>query len=179
MTVTLPITSQNQECIQCAVSSCLMQENLCCPNFQNTSLVGNFSPQIRVPDSHFGQFSGNRANGVVKVWYSCFCKNNPTFIGLNNHASTTERTASDLLYATVSWLWPQPLNCGMKFLTLIWWTFSPLDPRSETIRTCIVLSVFIAVLKKSMHLKINLLRLACRMIAARVSVKFLKSTFCM
>ena len=36
LTVTLQITSQNQERIGCAVSSCLTQENLCCPNFQNT-----------------------------------------------------------------------------------------------------------------------------------------------
>ena len=45
-----------KEHIGCAVSSCLMQENVCCPKFQNTSLVGNFSPQIRLPDGHFGQF---------------------------------------------------------------------------------------------------------------------------
>ena len=33
----------------------LTEENVCCPNFQNTSLVGNFGPQIWLPDSHFGQ----------------------------------------------------------------------------------------------------------------------------
>ena len=47
---------KNQDRIGCAMSSCLTQENVCLPKFQNTSLVGNFGPQIRLPDGHFGQF---------------------------------------------------------------------------------------------------------------------------
>ena len=45
--------------------------NVCCPNFQDTSfkiqdtsLVGNFGPQIRLPDGHFGQF---RAIGPMEL----------------------------------------------------------------------------------------------------------------
>ena len=62
--VTLQITSQNQERIGCPVSWCLMQKNVCCPNFQNTSLAGSFGPQIRLPDGHFGQF---RAIGPMEL----------------------------------------------------------------------------------------------------------------
>ena len=50
--------------IRCAVSSCLTQENVCCPNCQNTSLAGNFGAQIRLPDRHFGQF---RAIGPMEL----------------------------------------------------------------------------------------------------------------
>ena len=64
MTGTLQNTSQNQEHIGCAVSSWLTEENVCCPNFQNTSLVANFRPQIWLPDSHFGQF---RAIGPMEL----------------------------------------------------------------------------------------------------------------
>ena len=47
-----------------AESSWLTQGNVCCPNFQNTSLAGNFGPQIWLPDGHFGQF---RAIGPMEL----------------------------------------------------------------------------------------------------------------
>ena len=56
--------SQNQERIGCAVSSWLTHENVCCPNFQNTSLAGNFGPQIWLPNGHFGQL---RAIGPMEL----------------------------------------------------------------------------------------------------------------
>ena len=62
--VTLQNAHQNLERIGCAVSSWLAQENVCCPNFQNTSLAGTFSPQIWLPDGHFGQF---RAIGPMEL----------------------------------------------------------------------------------------------------------------
>ena len=64
LTVTLQINSQNQERLLRVVSSFLTQENVCCPNLQNTSLAGNFGPQIRLPDGHFGQF---RAIGPMEL----------------------------------------------------------------------------------------------------------------
>ena len=64
LTVTLQINSQNQERLLRVVSSFLTQENVCCPNFQNTSLAGNFGPQIWLPDGHFGQF---RAIGPMEL----------------------------------------------------------------------------------------------------------------
>ena len=64
MAVTLQNTSQNQERISCAVSSCLTQENVCWPNFQKPNLAGNFVPQLRLSDGHFGQF---RAIGPMKL----------------------------------------------------------------------------------------------------------------
>ena len=56
--------SQNRDPIGCAVSSWLTHENVFCLNFQNTSLVGNFGPQIWLPDGHFGQF---RAIGPMEL----------------------------------------------------------------------------------------------------------------
>ena len=44
--------------------SLMTQENVCCPNFQNTSLTGNLGPQIRLPDGRFGQF---RAIGPMEL----------------------------------------------------------------------------------------------------------------
>ena len=64
MTFTLQNAPQNPERIGCAVSSCLTQENVCCPNFHNTSFAGNFSRQMRLPDGHFGQF---RAIGPMEL----------------------------------------------------------------------------------------------------------------
>ena len=51
------------------LSSWLTQENVCCPNFQNTSLAGNFGPQIWLPDGHFGQF---RAIGPIRLLRPAF-----------------------------------------------------------------------------------------------------------
>ena len=62
--VTLQNTSQNQEWKGCAVSSWLTQENVYCPNFQNTSSAGNFGSQVWLPEGHFGQF---RAIGPMEL----------------------------------------------------------------------------------------------------------------
>ena len=68
LTVTLHITSQNQERIGCAVSSCLKQKNICCPNFQNTyTFGGQLQPTNTVAQWSFQAIQGNRANGVVKA----------------------------------------------------------------------------------------------------------------
>ena len=56
MTVTLQDTSQNYKLIGYAMSSYLVQENVCCPNLETTSLASNFGPQVRLPDDHFGKF---------------------------------------------------------------------------------------------------------------------------
>ena len=40
------------------------QENVCCPNYQNTSLTDSLGPQMRLPDGHFGQF---RAIGPMEL----------------------------------------------------------------------------------------------------------------
>ena len=89
LTVTLQINSQNQERLLRVVSSFLTLENVCCPNFQNTSLAGNFGPQIRLPDGHFGQF---RAIGPMELLRP----------GLN-------------ISCLSAWLMPRDFNCAFDF----------------------------------------------------------------
>ena len=70
------------------VRSWLTHENVCCPNFQNTSLAGNFGPQIWLPDCYFGQF---RAIGPMELLRPAL-----------GHIITWHQTGSDRVTLSVS-----------------------------------------------------------------------------
>ena len=124
LTVTLQIASQNEECIWCAVGSCLMQENVCCPNFQNTSLAGNFGPQIRLPDSHFGQF---RAIGPMELLRPVYLVVKTLTCILSQHIPLTgcwDEVSTKRLSHWQSWRFPSQCKKSKMTMPLYnchWW----------------------------------------------------------
>ena len=115
LTVTLQITYQNQERIGRAVSSCLTQENVFCPNIQNTSLAGNFGPQIRLPDGHFGQFRAIGPMGLFRPdsgWSS-------TWFHSNTGLSSTQYEQIPIIFG----VWPFWLTPFFFRSITFWWVY--------------------------------------------------------